>query len=159
MSFTYECNLEIPAWTPSSEMHQVMRYRPRVIFTRYEFSPDSFELLVRISSWVDDRPGRDRWVVQFYPPDQTDLRRQDDDGDYWKRRRWPRHLDPELAEGELRHPRDTAAAAIKLGLELLVDIAPNSDLGAMEKVAALLRGPLEQTTRAYLTRFRPVSTR
>jgi hypothetical protein len=54
----------------------------------------------------------------------------------------------------LRHPRDTAAAAIKLAVELLADIIPKADLVAVEKVAGILRPQFELTTRAYLTRFR-----
>ncbi len=66
---------------------------------------------MRISAWSDDQPGRDRWMVQFYPPDRTGLARQDDEGHYW--RRIPRRLDLDLSEGELREPRDTPAAAVQ----------------------------------------------
>ncbi len=159
MSHIYECALEVPAWTTESEAKRASEYRPRLILNRYEYSLADPELLVRISAWIDDLPSRDRWVVQFYPPDEVGLFRQNDDGDYWKPRRWPRRLDPELSEGELRHPRETAAAAIKLSFELLGDLVPKADLAAMEKVATILRPQLEQTTRAFATRFRPATRR
>ena len=151
MSYIYECRLEVPVWTADSDAERAEQYRPRLVFTRADYHT---ELLVQVSAWADDLPGRDRWVVQFYPPDQTGLPRQEDDGDYWKPRRWPRRQDPRLTQGELREPRDTAAAAIRRGLELVADFMPKGDHAAMEKVAEMLRPQLDQTMRAYLTRFR-----
>jgi hypothetical protein len=152
MSYIYKCCLEVPVWTAEPDPAKAARYRPRLVFSRAEYEP---QLLVCVSAWVDDLPGRDRWMVEFYPPDQTDLQSQKDDGDYWKRERWPRRPDPQLSDGELRHPRDTAATAIKLTLELLADVIPKGELAAMEKVATILRPQLEVTARYFLTCFRP----
>ena len=168
MRYIYECRLEVPAWTSNSDTSRAEQYRPRLVFTRHDFGDHDFgdhdfgdpELLAQVSAWADDLPGRDRWIAQFYPPQQTDLHRQDDEGDRWRRwRRWPRRLDPMLSAGEVRHPRDTSPAALNLALELLADIIPKGDLVALKKVAEILRPQLEQTARAYLTHFRPIQKR
>ena len=128
-----------------------------MVFVRVGMRP---ELLARISAWSDDLPGRDRWVLQFYPPGNGLVRQEDDGENLWRRRtRWDYRVDHLLGEGEIRQPRATAAAAVKLGLELLTEHVPKPDLAALEKVAAMHVPTLERTSKAYLQRFRLTFTK
>jgi hypothetical protein len=150
----YSCRLEIPVWSKDSNQ-KASRYSPRLIFVLEAEEP---VLIAEVSARADDLPGRDRWMLRFYPSNQH-LPEQEDEGwrGYGVFARRPRRLDPMLSEGEAaRIPRDTAAAAIKVAIEKLAGIVSSrADLVAIEKVADILRPTLERLTQSYLTRFRP----
>jgi hypothetical protein len=153
----YSCRLEIPVWSKDSDQ-KASRYSPRLIFVLEAEEPI---VVAQVSAWADDLPGRDRWMLSFYPLSNQNLPKQEDEGwrVYGVHARRPRRLDPMLSEGEAaRIPRDTAAAAIKVAIEKLAGIVSSrADLVAIEKVADILRPTLERLTQSYLTRFRPRS--
>jgi hypothetical protein len=112
-------------------------------------------LLGKVYIRVDEVPSRDRWMLQCYPLDGSDLPEQREDGSHLLLWRRPR-LEPRLERGELRFPRSTAAEAISLAMEkLAAEDIPTSALTAIGKVAEMLRQPLEHVTASYVTRFRP----
>jgi hypothetical protein len=111
-------------------------------------------LLAKVYIRIDEVPSRDRWMLQCYPLDGSDLPEQREDGNYFSLRRRPR-VEPRLERGELRFPRSTPAEAIRLAMDKLAEDIPASELAAIGKVAEMLRQPLEHVTATYVTRFRP----
>jgi hypothetical protein len=156
LSKTYRCRLHAPVWSKAADQ-EPSRYRPSLIFVMETRMKNT--LLAQVSAWADDDlPSRDRWVVEYYPLDDRHLPAQTDEGHrlgfYHKARR----VEPLLSRGEIREPRDTAAAAIKLALDKLADLVNKAELAEMRNVAEVLRPSLEMITACYLKRLRPRTT-
>ena len=151
--YIYECNLDVPAWSENSNSRDPEKYRPRLIFVRHY---GKGIVLSQVSFWIGGKTIDDRWMVQFYPPDdRQDLPEHEDEAEWsWRRPPRLRHQDPSLEQGEIRHPRTTATEAIKLAMELLVGIVPKAEFAAFGKLADIHKPTLEKVSRAYAVRFR-----
>jgi hypothetical protein len=148
----YRCVLRAPVWTASGTRTVSP---PSLEFEQLGPSHSADRLLAKVYIRIDEIPTRDRWMLQCYPLNGPYLPAQIEDGHYF----WYRHIprrEPLLEQGELRHPRSTAAEAIRLAMETLAaEDIPKAELAAMGKVAEMLRQPLEHVTASYVTRFRP----
>ena len=153
MNVIHHCVLRAPVWTASGTRNVSP---PSLQFEQLRPWEKADRLLSKVYIRIDEIPSRDRWMLQYYPASGPYfLPAQIEDGNYLSLRRIPRR-EPLLEQGELRHPRITAAEAIRLAMEKLAEEdIPKSELAAMGKVAEMLRQPLEHVTASYVIRFRP----
>jgi hypothetical protein len=112
-------------------------------------------IIAEITIFLDDRIDRDRYVAQIFPPD-LDRGPTHNWLDRSSWRRFPRHApEPDLRDGEDRHPRATAFEAIKVTMEKIGSFVPAKDVTALGTVAEILRPQFETAIKFYSTRVRP----
>jgi hypothetical protein len=149
MAATYGCSLDVPAWTSEAAREGRRGYRPRLAILRTDLG-EAPELVAEVTIFLDASPSRDRWAARLFPAEIRGLSPGIDEG-YGRYRSSVDTLGP----GEVRVPRDTPQEALRVAVERLADVVPRADLAAVEKVAGLLLGALQQSGTAYARQFRP----
>jgi hypothetical protein len=149
MAAIYGCSLDVPAWTSEAAREGHRGYRPRLAILRTG-PGEAPELVAKVTIFLDANPARDRRAARLFPAEIRGLSPGIDEG----HQRYRASVDT-LALGEVRVPRETPQEALRIAIERLVDVVPRADLAAVEKVAGLLLGALQQSGTAYARQFRP----
>jgi hypothetical protein len=154
-SFAYTVTIDIPSW-PKSPPTPASRLAPVLSISREE--PDDWHALLQVSLWIDDLPRNDRWVVQYFEPEERgvlnfDWREAGIDNPKFRR---PKRPVRGLSVGEAkRDPRDTCAAAFARAIELLTELAAREDVARVREVMDVLMPALEKSSKSYAMKYRP----
>lgn len=155
-TFIYNAVLDIPAW-PDLPPDDHNYLRPMIYIMRRERG--DFEHIIQISMPINEKANEDRWLVQFFDPEDRGVHFQVDlstekGPDRVKFRR-PKRWEGGLGVGETRNPRATLKDAIALATEQLSDLMSPKDLTSLSRVIEMMKPTLESANRAYVQKWRP----